>query len=244
MFSTPKQAPLMMQPSVLFTPPFSSSKPLFYSPIMRMQFSPALPLPFASPAATPTPEQKDIPSELYLGGYPMVSEKVFSCLSGADLANCLQVCKTWNHQVSSNSHIMAQVKTHRRQCKENAENLHKSQTEQPLVALLQRRPLGSIQLNRKAPVYCTSAPHSTCSVIQKLNLPLQEQEDHCHPRRHDGEYSQSNFQCTSHGYTHTLSLFSCKFSNLYIEVSEYKCLSLISLKVNGYQLRGMVVQIV
>ena len=89
MFSTSKQAPAMMQPSVLFTSPFSSSKPLFYSPIMRMQFSPALPLPFPLPAATPTLEQKDIPSELYLGGYPMVSEKVFSCLSGADLYNCL-----------------------------------------------------------------------------------------------------------------------------------------------------------
>ena len=41
---------------------------------------------------------------------------------------------------------------------------------------------------------------------------------------------------------YTLSL--CKFSNLYIEVSENKCLSLISLKVKGYQIRGMVVQIV
>ena len=180
MFSTPKQAPPTMQPSVLFTPPFSSSKPLFYSPIMRMQFSPALPLPFPSPAATPTPEQKDIPSELYLGGYPMVSEKVFSCLSGADLSNCLQVCKTWNQQVSSNSHIMAQVKTHRTQCKENAENLHKGQTEQPLVAPLQRRPLGSILPNRKAPVCCTSAPHSTCSVIQKVNLHLQEHFEFSH----------------------------------------------------------------
>ena len=180
MFTTPKQAPPMMQPSVLFTPPFSSSKPLFYSPIMRMQFSPALPLPIASPAATSTPEQKDIPSELYLGGYPMVSEKVFSCLSGADLSNCLQVCKTWNQQVSSNSHIMAQVKTHRRQCKENAENLHKGQMEQPLVAPLQRRPLSSILPNRKAPVCCTSAPHSTGSVIEKVNLHLQEHFDFSH----------------------------------------------------------------
>ena len=178
MFSTPKQAPPMMQPSVLFTPPFSSSNPVFYSPIMRMQFSPALPLP--SPAATPTPEQKDIPSELYLGGYPMVSEKVFSCLSGADLYNCLQVCKTWNQQVSSNSHIMAQVKTHRRQCKENAENLQKGQMGQPQVDPLQRRPLVSILPNRKAPVCCTSAPHSTCSVIQKANLHLKEHFEFSH----------------------------------------------------------------
>ena len=180
MFSTPKQAPPMMQPSVLFTPPFSSSKPLFYSPIMRMQFSPALPLPIASPAATSTPEKKDIPSELYLGGYPMVSEKVFSCLFGADLSNCLKVCKIWNQQVSSNSHFIVQVKTHRRQYKENAENLQKGQTEQPLVAPLQRRPLGTILPNRKAPVCCMSVPHSTCSVIQKVNLHLQEQFEFSH----------------------------------------------------------------
>ena len=127
MFYTPKQAPLTIQPFMFFTPPFSSSKPLFYSPIMRMQFSPALLLSFPSPAATPPPEQKDIPTELYLGGYPMVAEKVFSYLSGADLSNCMQVCKTWTQQISSNSHFMAQVKTHKRQCKENAENLHKSQ---------------------------------------------------------------------------------------------------------------------
>ena len=180
MCSTPKQAPPMMQPSVLFTPPFSSSKPLFYSPIMGMQFSPALPLPFPSAAATPTPEQKDIPSELYLGGYPMVSEKVFSCLSGADLYNCLQVCKTWNQQVSSNSYFMAQVKTHRRQCKENAENLQKSQMEQLLVAPLQRRPLVIILPNKKVQVSCTPAPLSTCSVIQKVNLHLQEHFEFSH----------------------------------------------------------------
>ena len=257
MFSTPKQAPLMIQP---FTPPFSPSKPLFYSPIMRMQFSPALPLPFPSPAATPPPEQKDIPTELYLGGYAMVAEKVFSYLSGADLSNCLQVCTTWTQQISSNSHFMTQVTTHRRQCKENAENLYKSQMEQPLVAPLQRIPLASLLPNKKAPVCCVSAPHSTCPV-QKVNLhwpdhsefspggdctvsrslkrpreseaicgtkkskkrlrrlwgssskcqgqnPLTpvstirirgpEQEAFSHPRRHDGESSQPNFQCTSH----------------------------------------------
>ena len=159
MFSTPKQAPLVMQPYVLFTPPFSSSKPLFYSPIMRMQFSPPQPLPFSSPDATPPPEQKDIPSELYLGGYPMVAEKVLSFLSGTDLSNCLQVCKTWTQQVSSNSHFMAQVKTYRRKCKENAENLHKSQMEQPLVAPLQRKPLASIIPNKKTSV-CKSASRS------------------------------------------------------------------------------------
>ena len=98
MFSTPKQAPPMMQPSVFFTPPFSSSKPLYYSPIMRMQFSPALPLPFPSPAATPTPEQKDIPSELYLGGYPMVSEKVYS-LASLELTYTT-VCKCARHGIS------------------------------------------------------------------------------------------------------------------------------------------------
>ena len=178
MFSTPKQAHLMMQPSVFPTPPLSSSKPLFYSPIMRMQFSPK-PLPFSSPAATPPPEQKDIPSQLYLGGYPMVAEKVFSCLSGADLSNCLQVCKTWNQQVST-SHYMAQVKTYRRHCKENAENLHKSQTVQLLVAPLKRTPLVSILPNKKAPVCCTSAPHSTHSVIQKVNFRLREHFEFSH----------------------------------------------------------------
>ena len=94
----------------------------------------------------------------------MVAEKVFSFLSGADLSNSLQVCKTWTQQISSNSHFMTQVTTHRRQCKENAENLHKSQMDQPLVAPLQRMPLASILPNKKAPVCCASAPHSTCPV--------------------------------------------------------------------------------
>ena len=159
----------MIQPSVLFTPSFSSSKPLFYSPIMRMQFSPALPFPFSSQAATPPPEQKDILTELYLGGYAMVAEKLFSYLSGADLSNCLQVCKTWTQQISSNSHFMTQITTHRRQCKENAENLHKSQMEQLLVASLQRIPLASLLPNKTAPVCCASAPHST-RPVQKVSL--------------------------------------------------------------------------
>ena len=166
MFSTPKQAHLMMQPSTLLTPPFSSSKPLFYSPIMRMQFSPALPLPFPSPPVTPTsdqwsptpPEQKDIPSELYFGGYPIVAERVFSYLTGTDLSICLQVCRTWNQQVSSNSHFMIQVKSYRRQCKENAENLYNHQSEEPLVTSLQRRPLTSILPNKRAPVCSKPVP--------------------------------------------------------------------------------------
>ena len=168
MFSTPKQASLMMQPSVLFTPPFSSSKPLFYAPIMRMQFSPAL-LHSHSPHQLPLLLQNRKVSHQNLGGYAMVAEKVFSYLSGADLSNCLQVCTTWTQQISSNSHFLAQVTTHRRQCKENAENLHKSQMKHSLVAPLQRIPLASLLPNKKAPVCCMSAPHST-RPAQKVNL--------------------------------------------------------------------------
>ena len=171
MFFTPKQAPLMMQPSVLLTSPPSSGKPLFYSPIMR---SPALPLPFSSPAATPPLEQKDIPSELYLGGYPMVSENVFSYLPGDDLSNCLQVCKTWNQQISSNFYFKEQVKTYRRKCKENAENLHKGQIDQPLVAPLQRKPLANIVPNKKVPM---SFLHS---VIHEVDFRLPDHFDFSH----------------------------------------------------------------
>ena len=101
----------------------------------------------------------------------MVAEKVFSCLSGADLSNSLQVCKAWNQQVSNSTKFMAQMKTHRRHYKENAENLHKCQMEQPLVAPLQRRPLASIIPNKKA----LSAPRSTRSVIQNVGF---HQPDH------------------------------------------------------------------
>ena len=84
-------------------------------------------------------EHKDILSELYLSGHSMVAEKIFSYLTGADLAICLIVWRTWNQQVSSNTHFIAQVNAYQKQCKENAENLHMDKTEETIVVALHQR---------------------------------------------------------------------------------------------------------
>ena len=63
---------------------------------------------------------------------------------------------------------------YRRKCKENAENLHKGQIEQPLVAPLQRKPLASIVPNKKVPM---SVLHS---VIQKVDFRLPDHFDFSH----------------------------------------------------------------
>ena len=44
---------------------------------------------------TSPPEHKDIQTELYSAGVPLIAEKIFYLLSPADLCNCVQVGKTW-----------------------------------------------------------------------------------------------------------------------------------------------------
>ena len=65
------------------------------------------------------PVHKDIPTELYSAGVPLIAERIFSLLNPTDLCSCLQVCTTWNYQVSSVPKFMDKVYAHRRKCKEN-----------------------------------------------------------------------------------------------------------------------------
>ena len=58
------------------------------------------------------PLHKDIQTEVYSAGVPLIAERIFSLLSPADLCNCLQVCKPWNYQVSSVPEFMNKVYAH------------------------------------------------------------------------------------------------------------------------------------
>ena len=71
-------------------------------------------------------EHKDIPTELYSAGVPLIAERIFSLLNPTDLCSCLQVCTTWNYQVSSAPKFMDKVSAYHKKCKENAENHHVS----------------------------------------------------------------------------------------------------------------------
>lgn len=151
-FTTPKKS------SVFMTPFSSVRKRLFCSP----QVPPPAPLPFTllSPAENANIslelEHKDILSELYEGGLPLVAENIFSYLAPGDLCMCLQVCKTWNHQVSSDTKFMNKVYSYRKQCKENAENLHKTnEIMQFTVSPTQRRPLASFTPNTMSQILAT-----------------------------------------------------------------------------------------
>ena len=143
-----------IETSVFMTP--SSTKSALYSP--RVLSPPSLCL--LSPPATPKtslerspsrPACKDIVSELYLGGQPLVAERIFSLLNPADLCSSLQVCTTWNHQVSCGAQFMNKISIYRRQCKEDAENLHK--TEEPMETMVspnKRRPLTDFTPNTQS----------------------------------------------------------------------------------------------
>ena len=145
---TPKQTSVFMTPS--------STKSALYSP--RVLSPPSLCL--LSPPETPktslerSPSRsacKDIVSELYLGGQPLVAERIFSLLNPADLCSSLQVCTTWNHQVSCGAQFMNKISMYRRQYKEDAENLHK--TEEPMettVSPNKRRPLTDFTPNTQS----------------------------------------------------------------------------------------------
>ena len=150
------------QSSVLMTP--SSVKSVGYSPRVLS------PLSLLSPAATPKtplnlppspPAFKDILSTLYLGGVPQVAERIVSLLNPADLCCSQQVCTTWN-DVCSGAQFMSKVNTYRRQCKENVENLHK--TEEPMeitVSPVKRRPLAAFTLNTQTRFQTTKTTSPT-----------------------------------------------------------------------------------
>ena len=149
---TPKKTSVFMTPS--------STKSASYSP--RVLSPPSLCL--LSPPATPKtserspsrPACKDIVSELYLGGQPLVAERIFSLLNPADLCSSLQVCTTRRPDDSMFLHVvpsscMNKISIYRRQCKEDAENLHK--TEEPMETTVfpnKRRPLADFTPNTQS----------------------------------------------------------------------------------------------
>ena len=90
------------------------------------------------------PVHKDIPTELYTTGVPLIAERIFSLLNPTDLCSCLQVSTTWNYQVSSVPKFMDKVYAHRRKCKGNAENHHASQKHMEVIVFpSQRQPLAT-----------------------------------------------------------------------------------------------------
>jgi len=147
---TPKQSSILMTPSSTKPVSPSSTKPVFYSPRVLS------PLPLATPKSSAGHPRsfsayKDILSELYLGGLSLVAERIFSLLKPAELCSSLQVCTTWNRQISSGSQFMNSINTYRRQCKENAENLYV--TEGPMettVTPTKRRPFAAFTPNTQS----------------------------------------------------------------------------------------------
>jgi len=103
----------------------------------------------------------DILSELYLGGLPLVAERIFSLLKPADLCSSLRVCTTWNRQISCGAQFMNR-NSHHRQWKENAENLYV--TEKPMettVTPTKRKPFAAFTPNTQSQ-FQTAKP--TCTV--------------------------------------------------------------------------------
>ena len=94
------------------------------------------------------PEYKDLLTELYSMGVPQIAEKIFTLLNPADLCSCLQVCTTWNYQVSTRPKFMDKVNAYHRQCKENAENLHVAKKRMEFIVFpTQRQPLDNFTPN-------------------------------------------------------------------------------------------------
>ena len=88
------------------------------------------------------PLHKDIPTELYIAGVPLIAERIFSLLNPTDLCSCLHVCTTWNYQVSSVAKFMDKVSAYQRKCKEDAENHHASKKQMEVIVFpTQRQPI-------------------------------------------------------------------------------------------------------
>ena len=169
---TPKQSAVPMTPS--------SIKPVLYSPRVlspvSLMLSAATPKSSLELSCSP-PAYKDILTELYLGGLPLVSERIFSLLKPADLCSSRQVCPTWNRQISSCSQLMNSIHTYQRQCRENAENLYT--TEEPMettVTPTKRRPFAAFTPNTQSR-YQTAKPAYTFGM--------------CIKPWHEGKYSGS-----------------------------------------------------
>ena len=84
-------------------------------------------------------EHKDIPTELYSAGVPLIAERVFSLLNATDLCSCLQVCTIWNYQVSSATKFVDKVSAYRKKCKGNAENHHVSKKQNEITVFPTQR---------------------------------------------------------------------------------------------------------
>ena len=81
-------------------------------------------------------------------GVPLIAERVFSLLNPTDLCSCLQVCTTWNYQVSSATKFVDKVSAYRKKCKENAENHHVSKKQNEIIVFpTQRQSLATFSPN-------------------------------------------------------------------------------------------------
>ena len=134
--------------------------PLFHGPFIHISYHLAISVHsqfvFKMPSSTNgllelftyPPVHKDIPTELYSAGVPLIAERIFSLLNPTDLCSCLQVSTTWNYQVSSDPKFMDKVSAHRRKCKENAENYHASKKQMEVIVFpTQRQPLATFTPN-------------------------------------------------------------------------------------------------
>ena len=100
------------------------------------------------------PVHKDIPTDLYTTGVPLIAERIFSLLNPAYLCSCLQVCTTWNYQVSTAPRFVDKVSAYCRKCKENAENRHASKKQKEVIVFpIQRQPLAAISFKYVKPVW-------------------------------------------------------------------------------------------
>jgi len=152
---TPKRS------SVIMAAPFTLAKPLVYSPrvLSSLSLLSSASMPKSPLNLPPSPPAcKDILSTLYLGGVPSVAERIISLLNPADLRSSHQVCITWNHLVSSSTQFMGKVNTYRRQCKENAEDLHKTEESmETTVSPVKRIPLAAFTPNTQSQFHTTTA---------------------------------------------------------------------------------------
>ena len=71
-----------------------------------------------------------------------------SLLNPTDLCSCLQVCTTWNYQVSSATKFVDKVSAYSKKCKENAENHHVSKKQNEIIVFpTQRQSLATFSPN-------------------------------------------------------------------------------------------------
>ena len=101
---------------------------------------------FIGATCLPSSAQRYSNRSVHNRSIPLIAERIFSLLNPTDLCSCLQVCTTWNYQVSTAPRFMDKVSACRRKCKENAENRHASKKE-VIVFPTQRQPLATFTPN-------------------------------------------------------------------------------------------------